>query len=275
MMSGELNNGVAQERLRLKTSEIKQLWSQKLHEGAIKYDPSNTSVRKLGPYSVRYLPGRLQYLKETAPLPFTSIDMPHDPQDIFCRFRDDINQGQKILDLQIGNSRWDLLVNNNPIEAFHTMLVPQGEPSSQLIRPEYLEDLQKLVAANPDTTLAFNTFGAAASQNHFHIHLFFNNWSLDDIDRIPIEKRRFELVDTAKANEYLESLRNANTPYNLVMTKDGIIITPRDKEHINGIKYGVDAISGRFPATSLDQFNNMTHGNIEEILKQIGFWNGN
>lgn len=256
----------------MNVSQIKSLWNLKLREGAIQYDPSNASARSIGQYCIKYLPGRLQYLKDTAPLRFTSIDMPHDPLEVFCRLKDNMNARQKLLDLRVNNFTWDLLVNNNPIESFHTMLIPQGEPDNQLIQPTHLEDLQMIVAANPGVTIGFNTFGAAASQNHFHAHLFFTDWSVKDIARIPITKRIFKPEDTIGINEYLASLRKNNAPYNLVMTKDRVVITPRNREHINGIKFGVDAISGRFLTTSLDQFNDMTEKDIEEILKMIGFW---
>lgn len=270
MINGETDKPT-QERLLLNIPKIKSAWNQKLKEGAAEYDPSNASIKKVGAYRVKYLPGRLQYLKDTAPVPFTHIDRPHDPQDVFCRLKEDMNQKQKILDLNVQNFRWDLLINNNPIESFHAMLIPQGEPSNQLLQPEQLEDLQMLAVANPSITLGFNTFGAAASQNHFHTHLFFTDWSIKDIAKIPIANRQFEIEDGAAINEYLAHLKNANTPYNLAMTKDGVIITPRNREHIEGIKFGVDAISGRFLTTSIDQFNNINEQQIEEILKKIGF----
>lgn len=272
MVKGEFDRPIP-ERLQLKTSAIKQLWHQKLTEGAITYDPSNASVREVGPYSVKYLPGRLQYLRDTAPTPFTSIDIPHDPKDVFCKSWEDIQKRQLMSEVPINRFTWNLLVNNNPIEPFHSMLIPQGEPQNQLMTASYLGDLQELVAVNPDVTIGFNTFGAAASQNHFHAHLFFSDWHTREIEKMPISQGVFQLDDSVGINEYLTSLKEGNTPYNLVMTKDGVIITPRRNEHINGVKYGVDAISGRFLMTSKDQFNGISQENLENVLKIIGFEN--
>lgn len=254
--------------------DVKNEWRMKLEDSYIMYDPDkNSSSKTLGIYTVSYLPGRLQYLKDNLPKNGMRVGTPHFNGDAFCILLHDIEKKQKITDLKVGQYTWRVIANNNPIESYHCVLIPDGEPQNQVMTLEYFQDLALLVESNHNITLGFNSFGAGASQNHFHSHLFFNKWSISTINNMPIQRKFFQLKETQKAVLYTNFLVGINIGHNITMSSDGIVITKRKSEHIGGIRYGVDAISGRFLTTSLEQYDTMTVSAIETILEQIAFSN--
>ena len=197
------------------------------------------------------------------------VNSPHSTEDAFCAQWYDIQNKQKITDLKIDNYTWRVLANNSPIERYHCVLIPDGEPRNQTMTHSYFKDLAMLAKSDNGITLGFNSFGAAASQNHFHFHLFFNNWSRKTIDQMPVSRQYYNLDQIDSASQYTDQLVTDNIGHNITMSSEGIVITSRKKEHIQGIRYGVDAISGRFLTTSQEQYEFMDLNAIEQILEQI------
>lgn len=252
--------------------QIKALWNSKLQQEFVTYDPDKGSLSKrVGIYTVNYLPGRLRYLKNNPPKLEMHVDSPHSSNDAFCVQWADIQKKQKITDIDIQHYTWRVLANNSPIERYHCVLIPDGEPRNQTMTLEYFQDLAKLAESDNSITLGFNSFGAAASQNHFHFHLFFNNWSRKTIDQMPIARQYFDLKQVQEASQYTDQLVAENTGHNITMSSEGIVITSRKAEHIGGIRYGVDAISGRFLTTSPEQYESMNLATIQQILEQIAY----
>lgn len=254
------------------SKKIRNLWDTKLKQEFVTYDPDKGSLTKnVGIYTVNYLPGRLSYLKNNPPRSDMHVNSPHSPEDAFCVQWADIQNKQKITDLKIDNYTWRVLANNSPIERYHCVLIPDGEPRNQTMTLSYFQDLARLAESASDITLGFNSFGAAASQNHFHFHLFFNNWSRNTIDQMPIKRQYFNLDQANYAAQYTDQLVGDNIGHNITMSREGIVITSRRNEHIEGIRYGVDAISGRFLTTSPEQYESMNLNTIRQILEQIAY----
>lgn len=254
------------------SKKIRTLWEAKLKQEFVTYDPDKGSLSKqIGIYTVNYLPGRLQYLKNNPPKSEMNVNSPHSIEDAFCVQWTDIQNKQKITDLKIDNYTWRVLANNSPIERYHCILIPDGEPRNQTMTLPYFKDLAILAKSDDGITLGFNSFGAAASQNHFHFHLFFNNWSRKTIDQMPIARQYFDLDQVDDASEYTDQLVSGNIGHNITMSTEGIVITSRKNEHIAGIRYGVDAISGRFLTTSPEQYESMDPNSIGQILEQIAY----
>lgn len=251
---------------------IRKLWEEKLNNKFISYDPDRGSLtKKIGMYTVNYLPGRLKYLKDNPPKQEIRVDTPHSNKDGFCVLWNDIEKKQKIKDLAIHNFTWRILANISPIERYHCVLIPDGKPRNQTLTLQYLKDLALLAKSDSSITLGFNSFGAAASQNHFHFHLFFNHWSREIIDKMPIERSVFDLDDIENAIMLTDQLVRGNIGHNITMSSEGIVVTKRRNEHVNGIRYGMDAISGRFLTASPKQYQDMTISNINSILEQITY----
>lgn len=252
--------------------KIRTLWDIRLKQEFVTYDPDKGSLsKKVGIYTVNYLPGRLRYLKNNPPKSEMHVNSPHSVEDAFCVQLADIQNKQKITDLKIDSYTWRVLANKSPIERYHCVLIPDGEPRNQTMTLSYFEDLAMLAKSANSITLGFNSFGAAASQNHFHFHLFFNNWSRKTIDQMPIARQYFNLDQVNSASQYVDQLVTDNIGHNITMSSEGIVITRRKNEHIEGIRYGVDAISGRFLTTSPEQYESMNPNAIEQILEQIAY----
>lgn len=249
---------------------IKTRWEEKLNVGTIHYNPDKDSLHKnIGIYTVTFLPGRLEYLKSTPPKAEIIVDAAHTSDDAFCASWPEITTRTKLTELHIGNFTWTVLANNSPIERYHCVLIPNGQARNQTITLSYLEDLVALASSAKGITLGFNSLGGAASQNHFHAHLFFNVWSREVIDAMPIKREHFSLREVPQAVAISDHLVAHNTGHNMTLSHEGIVVTPRKHEHINGLRYGVDAISGRFLTTSTEEYQAMNMDTIKSILGKI------
>ena len=276
----------------LNIEKVKKLWQLKLNHGDINYDPEEGSLTKLiEPFVVKFLSGRADYLRKTPPEIFTSINMPHNKQDVFCASQKSITSKQKLSNITIKNFHWNLMTNNSPTSPTHCLLIPQDKPKNQIMNFAYLQDLIELASQNPKFSIAFNSLKAGATQNHFHVHLFNEKWPISKLSRsslekindvilsqvnnYPIQHHVFQSSNTTKlsllAIHAIDQLVKSETPHNILINNDSFFLIPRKKDNIDGIKYGADAVCGKFIVASQDLLESMDKNQLIQLLQTIAF----
>lgn len=280
------------------SSEIKRKWSNHLAKGNLNYNHleagSQIQEKQVGKYNIYYNPGRAAYMiDKTKNVVFVDFDAPHHPaEDVFCTHRDGVLERQKLDDIQLTNDSWDILSNPFPISEYHSMLLPSTNIDSQHLKPEYVEDLIEFSTLHPDFTLAINSAGAGASQNHFHSHVFhapFPTTNLEvkhnRIDRgvkigkpddYPIVCVVFDSKDikmmTEVISEHVSDLKKRKIPYNALVVDGKFYLIPRYQEGDRDVpSRGVDAVFGVIPVLTQGSFDGYDERTADSLLKLLGF----
>lgn len=143
----------------------------------------------------------------------------------------------------IAGRRTSLYYNKYPFMPFHSLVVPERESNC----PQYLQqnDLEYLWRVSellgetlPDVGFGYNSYGANASINHLHFHMFVRNkplplmhsdWSHNGGDKeYPVGCRKFTAVQDAW--EFISGLHRQGVSYNLVVVPGRIYCLPRRRQ---------------------------------------------
>jgi len=166
--------------------------------------------------------------------------------------------------------------------------------SNQHLTPEFIEDMFCLSSRYRDLSIAVNSWGAGASQNHFHSHLLFfqlpitscptikirqeKNVNISQPEKYPIVVLIFSLESPPDRNiyetfnRYIQELMKNEIPYNVLFHNRKIYLVPRKQERDEyDVKKGVDAVFGTIPVTSLDFLEKYELDNALRTLRTIGF----
>ena len=250
--------------------------------------------RKVGVFNIYYNPERAKHLTDQIIQREEFVYYPeHDPlQDVFCDH--DVLKKQKIGEFRLEHYSWDILSNTSPINEFHSLIIPNGLESNQHLTPEFIEDMFCLSSRYRDLSIAVNSWGAGASQNHFHSHLLFfqlpitscptikirqeKNVNISQPEKYPIVVLIFSLESPPDRNiyetfnRYIQELMKNEIPYNVLFHNRKIYLVPRKQERDEyDVKKGVDAVFGTIPVTSLDFLEKYELDNALRTLRTIGF----
>jgi diadenosine tetraphosphate (Ap4A) HIT family hydrolase len=143
----------------------------------------------------------------------------------------------------IAGRRTSLFYNKFPFMPLHGLMVPERGTC----RPQYLiqDDLdylwqvsELLGATLPDVGFGYNSYGANASINHLHFHMFVRNkplpvlrdeWAHNGGDKeYPVGCRRF--TSPQDAWSFISGLHRQNVSYNLVVVPGRIYCLPRRRQ---------------------------------------------
>jgi diadenosine tetraphosphate (Ap4A) HIT family hydrolase len=183
--------------------------------------------RQAGQWEVQFNPLRALRPPRTAGVASTRLGAPFDPMAF--NFNRLFLRKESIWIGALGGRKVDLLYNKFPFVELHGLLVPERERGSA----QYLSEdahrfawnlAETLNATLPGVGLAYNAYGAYASVNHLHFHLFarthplpveqpewMHNWGIREY---PGLCRVFDEVSAAYV--FIQSLHRADTPYNLL-----------------------------------------------------------
>lgn len=275
-------------------SQIKNLWDVHLDKGNISHDPQvGRQEIKIGRFVFKYLPARAAYSQNNLQRITPKPSMPHaENEDVFCTIGEQIWKNQKLMELCGTNFTWDILTNFLPTEKHHCLLFPQDKPLQQLMFSRYLEDVLTFSKLYPSCSFAFNTMGAGASQNHFHLHLFFKQFPISffpvtevcdhegtriaQVSHYPLlclvfdTKNHYHLVSILL--QYLECLLQKEIAYNLLIWDSKIWLIPRKSELDSaGRKHGVDGVCGDLSAQCAKDIEWANQERLQTILMDIGF----
>lgn len=180
-----------------------------------------------------------------------------------------------------------LLYNKYPFARLHALLVP----SPEACRPQLLERADHEWAGRvaeaagrgiPNIGIGYNSYGAFASVNHLHFHLFCG------ADTLPVTDVRWlhngggtdypagcmAFGDASEAWKYIEELHRSGTAYNLLYTRDRVYCMPR-KHQGSYVQppwtagFAWHELSGHVITADRDHFEKLDAAAIEDAMAQL------
>lgn len=171
-----------------------------------------------------------------------------------------------------------LFYNKFPFAKLHGLVVVEPEKQHpQLLTPElhqFAWMMANSVGLNIEGfTLAYNSYGAYASVNHFHLQCFVRETPLpiENNEKYPLVNHWFNSVGDAW--EFIESLHRGNQPYHLIYRDQAILCIVRqrqdDYQHADWTSgYAWYEACGGLSASTLNDFDQLTEQQLNnELLK--------
>jgi len=195
-------------------------------------------LRNAGPWELQHNPLRSLRPARMVTRPVTGISAPFDPDQF--HFARPFLRKETFWRGELAGRQVSLLYNKFPFVRLMGLLVPEIRDG----HPQYLQHadhryiwhlLDTLGETLPEIGVGFNSYGAYASVNHLHFHLFMRarplpiaaaDWSHNggDLD-YPAQCHRFD--EQAEAWRFIQELHGRRTPYNLVCLPGRLYCLPR------------------------------------------------
>jgi len=254
----------------------------------VMYDPHDATeiAKKVGPFTVR-LDARRAGKPKAAPAPKVMVCTPFDPTKFnFTKIR---NADERLLRTTLAGQPYDFLTNKFPLCTCHSLLVSQ-DLVAQEMAPKHLAAIQELLGGSTFYAY-FNSWGAAASVNHFHMHVIDEKVPLFEASlfRSPMDiegAASYRIVGHAASHYVLpwanvdaawnviERMQKDNVPHNLAFSATHIYIFPRDDTlalterslDIYGEKPGGLEMCGIFTVYSQAAYDSLSEGQMCEVL---------
>merc|ERR1711998_274677 len=252
----------------------------------VMYDPHDASEikKKVGPYTVR-LDARRAGKPKAAPAPKVVVCTPLDPTKFnFTKIK---NADERLLRTTLAGQPYDFLTNKFPLCTCHSLLVSQDLVPQQMA-PKHLEAIHELLGGSSFYAY-FNSWGAAASVNHFHMQVIDEKTPLFDfpLERAPDDVMGVPCYRVAghPASHYvlpwesvgvawnlIENMQKDNVPHNIAFSASHIYMFPRDDSSaersldIYGEKPGGLEMCGIFTVYSQAAYDSFTEVEISQVL---------
>lgn len=174
-----------------------------------------------------------------------------------------------------------LLYNKFPFAPLHGLLVPEPlRERPQFLTPElhgWAWDVARSAgSAVPGMCLGFNSYGAYASVNHLHFQTFVRDRPLPaqgDPDRAyPLPRQHF--AEPEAAWFFLDELHQRNQVYNLVYSRDGVLVMPRARQgeippEPWSAGFAWSEAAGVFPVASREAYDALDHAGLYSALARL------
>jgi len=252
----------------------------------VMYDPhdANEIAKKVGPYTVR-LDARRAGKPKAAPAPRVVVCPPLDPTKFnFTKIK---NADERMLRTTLAGVQYDFLTNKFPLCTCHSLLVSR-ELMPQQMAPQHLRAIHELLSGSSFFAY-FNSWGAAASVNHFHMHVIDEKTPLFEcsLERAPHDAAGAPCYlmpghpashsvlawrDVDAAWRLIEGMQQANVPHNLAFSASHVYIFPRDDSSaeesldIYGEKPGGLELCGIFTVYSQEAYDNLSEAQLCKVL---------
>ncbi len=171
-----------------------------------------------------------------------------------------------------------LFYNKFPFAKFHGLIVVDADKEhNQLLTYEmhqFAWMMANAIGINiKGFTLAYNSYGAYASVNHFHLQCFIREKTLpiENNEKYPLINHWFASVGDAW--EFIEALHRDEQPYNLIYRDDNVLVIVRKRQddytHSNWTAgYAWYEACGGVSTFNLDDFNSLDESDLNnELLK--------
>lgn len=203
---------------------------------------TNTRFREIGPWRVQFNQLRSFKPARMSQQAVTGIKAPFNPGAF--NFNKSCLKNELLWSGELIGVSCDLLYNKFPFADLHGLLVVAGkENKSQFTTAkdnEYIWRLTELLGATlPGVGFGYNAYGAYASVNHQHYHMY-----VCDSGRYPVESRHWQhnggtekyplacqvYTDSSEATSALGHCHQQNISYNLLYRPGKLYLTPRAKQ---------------------------------------------
>ena len=195
--------------------------------------------RQLGPWRIQFNQLRSLRPSRMSDVRVDSLSLPFDPQSF--HFNKPFLQKEILWEGELQGSHCRLLYNKFPFVDHHCILAINPEENRpQLITFEehqYIWQLgEAFMSCLPTVGFGYNAYGAAASVNHQHFQMYIRDdggypvendcWRHNGgVDEYPIGCYKQDDCDSAW--QFIESLHESNTAYNLLYRPGLLYILPR------------------------------------------------
>ncbi len=241
--------------------------------------------RQAGPWEVQF--NRLRSFRPTrsSKIKVNGITRPFDREAF--HFNKKFIRKEILWEGEINGRSSSLFYNKYPFVPLHALLVPErmmGWP--QLLDQLWMEYLWSITAKMgrhvPGIGFAYNSYGANASVNHLHFHMFVRNTPLPitaDIwehnggeEPYPVDCYRFTSVTAAW--KFIDKLHQQETNYNLLATPNRLYCIPRNRQGSYSQSGGAEGfawyeLSGGVTTCSLDNFDQLTADEISTEMARL------
>ncbi len=241
--------------------------------------------RRAGPWEVQFNQLRSFRPTRSSKTEITGITRPFDREAF--HFNKQFLRKEILWEGELNGRSSSLFYNKYPFVPLHALLVPErmmGWP--QLLNQLWLEYLWAITARMgkhvPGIGFAYNSYGANASVNHLHFHMFVRNNPLPiaaDIwehnggeEAYPIDCYRF--TSATAAWKFIDKLHEQEVNYNLLATPNRLYCVPRNRQGSyshSGWSEGFAwyEMSGGITMFSKEDFNRLTADEISDEIASL------
>jgi hypothetical protein len=281
------NGGVAKQVREIYQAVLERSLTLPEDKRLVAYDPHDSTeiCKKVGPYTLR-LDARRANKPKAAPQPKVTVLHPFDPTKFnFTKIK---NADERLLRTTLAGHPYDFLTNKFPLCTCHSLLVSQDQVAQHMVLI-HLKAVEELLGGSSFYAY-FNSWGAAASVNHFHMHVIDERVPMFDY---PLENAPYSCggvpcfrmvghpashyvlpwkhVDAAWT--FIQDMQKDNVPHNIAFSASHIYIFPRDFSNANASldiyaeNPGGLEVCGIFTVYKQEIYDNYTQEMIEEVLK--------
>lgn len=242
-------------------------------------------VRNLNPWFLQYNILRTLRPVRNSGKAVSNIQQPFNPDGF--NFNLEFMQKECLWRGELLNREVSLLYNKYPFVNYHCLLVP--EPKQNLNQFLDFKNHQfiyetccQLAKTMPNIGLAYNSFGAFASVNHLHFHLYLDEPAFavqakefthnGGSKNYPLSCIRF--TNFQESWKTIESLHQQNLSFNLLYTPDAIYCIPRrfqnsyqQPDWTSGFAWY--ECCGKFTFADYEDFQSMTQERIIETMMSL------
>ncbi len=245
----------------------------------IKLDFDNLQVtewRDIGGFEVQYNP--LRALRPQRMSSAKTKGMSVDFNEGGFHFNKPFLQKEIFWEGKFFSKKVSLLYNKFPFAPLHGLVVVEREQQHPQLLTFELHQFAWMMANSvsigiPGFSLAYNSYGAYASVNHFHLQCFVREkpLPLENDKKYPLVHYWFEALSDAW--EFIEALHRDEQPYNLVYQNNKILCVVRQRQddytHADWTTgYAWYEACGGVSTFDLEHFNNLIEADLKiELLK--------
>lgn len=235
-----------------------------------------TKHKTLGNFELQYNP--LRALRPQRMSSAKTQGMSADFNENGFHFNKDFLQKELFFQGKLFSKDISLFYNKFPFAKYHGLIVVEPEQQHpQLLTPklhQFAWMMANAIGLNiKGFTLAYNSYGAYASVNHFHLQCFVREQPLpiENDDKFPLVNHWFNSVGDAW--EFVQSLHRDEQPYHLIYRDQAILCVVRqrqdDYKHADWTSgYAWYEACGGVNTATLDDYDHLSEDKLKaELLK--------
>ena len=235
-----------------------------------------TNYKDLGSFELQY--NRLRALRPKRMSGASTKGMSLDFDENTFNFNKPFLQKELFWQGKFFSKNISLFYNKFPFAKLHGLVVVEAEQQHPQLMSADLHQFAWMMANSiglniKGFSLAYNSYGAYASVNHFHLQCFIREKPLpiENNDKHPLINYWFNSVGDAW--EFIESLHRDEQPYHLIYRDQAILCVVRqrqdDYEHADWTSgYAWYEACGGLSTYTLEDFDQLTEAQLnEELLK--------
>jgi hypothetical protein len=236
-----------------------------------------TKYKTLGAFELQYNPLRALRPQRMSTVKTTGMSLDFDDGDF--NFNKPFLKKETFWQGDFFSKNISIFYNKFPFAKLHGLIVVEpSKQHSQLLTPElhqFAWMMANSVGLNIEGfTLAYNSYGAYASVNHFHLQCFVRDTPLpiESNEKHPLINHWFNSVGDAW--EFIDSLHRDNQPYHLIYRDQAILCIVRqrqdDYQHADWTSgYAWYEACGGLSTYTLDDFDQLTKQQLDNELTKL------